>query len=51
MGEILRSRTLALGLLITLVVVLGIAIGPMVTPFPAFSAASFTTMGGVWVAA
>ncbi|APT56154.1 MAG: ABC transporter permease [Azospirillum brasilense] len=35
MGEILRSRTLALGLLITLVVVLGIAIGPMVTPFPA----------------
>lgn len=35
MGEILRSRTLALGLLITLVVLLGIAIGPMVTPFPA----------------
>lgn len=35
MGEILRSRTLALGLLITLVVVIGIAIGPMVTPFPA----------------
>ena len=35
MGEILRSRTLALGLLITLVVALGIAIGPMVTPFPA----------------
>lgn len=35
MREILRSRTLALGLLITLVVVLGIAIGPMVTPFPA----------------
>ena len=35
MGEILRSRTLALGLLITLVVVIGIVIGPMVTPFPA----------------
>jgi peptide/nickel transport system permease protein len=35
MREVLRSRTLALGLLITLVVVLGIAIGPMITPFPA----------------